>query len=449
MTARFIISSFIMFLVIFPMKSQTVPKEQVEQLKRLGRTNDHIEKVYKGEIIKLLFGKFEYGGSFDGVVFRTQNGKVILARLSPIFGTDIKPYLVLNETVEMTIIGDELLLEEMIYKDDYIKKLEKELKGPIQGLGNIKRLTSSNGTFELGKIDKEYVNDLYGSPMTTVINVNVLDRKKLDKNKGMLILENGDTLVLAIDSKDDEPLNSKKISYLKFEKGGENGRYYKGKSTYKLYHGEINSHDILIYTPFAFNSSLLETLKVKPVEFVSDDSGLVTGIEAKSKKYGLQVYSFNSKDARKISQSFNVKDGDSLNFHFSVLGKNYHLKAIERNENELILTSRFETRTEEDYIQQNEPIEGTVNKIFYAKKNVKSSFRGLLMNDSIYVKVNSSMAISIAKLIKEGKPVKIEGWKRKELDSEINMLGYTIFIPSKITVNGKTFTTKVNLTRSL
>ena len=438
-----------MFLVIFQMKGQTVSKEQVEQLKRLGRTNDHIEKVYKGEVVKLLFGKFEYGGSFDGIIFRTQNGKVILARLSPIFGTDIKPYLVQNETVELTVSGDELLLEEMLYKDEYIKKLEKELKAPIQGLGNITRLISSKGTFELGKIDKEYVNDLYNSPMTTVINVNVVDREKLDNNKGMLILENGDTLILAIDSKNDEPLNSKKISYLKFDKGGENGRYYKGKSTYKLFSGEVNSHDVLIYTPFMFNSSLLETLKVKPVQFVSDDSGLVTGIEAKSKKYGLQVYSFNSKDARKIAQNFNVKDGDSLNFHFSVLGKNYHLKAIEKNEDELILISRFETKGEEDYIQQKEPINGMVNKIFYAKNNVKTSFRGLLMNDSIYVKVNSSMAISIAKLIKEGKPVKIEGWRRKELDSEINLLGYTVFIPSKITLNGKTFSSEVNLTRSL
>jgi hypothetical protein len=428
--------------------AQNISPEQMDQIKRDSRKNNHITQNYKGRIVRLLFGKSQYGGAFDGLIFRKEDGRLIYAKIFPFYGQDVKPFLELNKEISLTVRGDALLLEQIIYKDEYLISLESDLKEPISGMGHIEEVVSSKGHFILKGIESNYFAELFDMPLNTIINEPVISRSAVDKNLGRIVLANGDTLIMAILSSSDEHFNLREISYLKFDKNTEKGRYYKSLNTYKVYSGTKESDLLKVYSPLIVNSSLLEKISIHPLEFTLNKAGLVNGIKGVSKKYGIQMYDFSTKEAKSVMAHFDIKNGDSLKFHFSTLGTNKHLKAIEKGAEQLIL--RYDLKEmQEDYSENLESISGEISTIFYADKKKKSSFRALILNDSSYIKISDLLAISIAKLVKNGKTIKIEGWKRKELDTEINQLGYSIYIPSKITIDGKTFTSKVNLANDL
>lgn len=428
--------------------AQNISPEQLDQIKRDARKNNHITQSYKGRIVRLLFGKSQYGGAFDGLIFRKEDGRLIYAKIFPFYGQDVKPFLELNKEISLTVRGDALLLEQILYKDEYLISLESDLKEPISGIGHIEEVISSKGHFILKEIESNYFAELFDMPLNTIINEPVISRSAVDKNLGRIVLANGDTLIMAIRSNSDEHFNSNEISYLKFDKNTEKGRYYNSPNTYKVYSGIKESDLLKVYSPLIVNSSLLEKISILPLEFTLNKAGLVNGIKGVSKKYGIQMYDFSTKDAQSVMAGFDIKNGDSLKFHFSTLGANNHLKAIEKGTEQLILSYDLK-EMEEDYSENLETVSGEISTIFYADKKKKSSFRALILNDSSYIKISDLLAISIAKLVKNGKEIKIEGWKRKEIDTEINQLGYSIYIPSKITIDGKTFTNKVNLASAL
>ncbi len=422
---------------------QSFSNSRVEQTKRLGRTNTHITKTYKGTIEKMLFSGHEYGGAFDGIVLKQKNKKLMMFRLVPFFGQSIGPHINEGQEVEIIASGDKELLNRMLYKYQYVFDLEKQLKGTIQGIGLLKQVQTSTGTY----VAKQNEGAKFNTESTPILDIGISERSKIADNEGMLVLENDDTLIYQFTGKFENTLNQKTISYLRASKTG-NGVYYNSANIYRMTSGDLK------YSPeiagnntlqnFGFGNNFLRPSTVSSVKLIDGKDGLVNALVGMINSQKLDTFYFNSKSATNISRFISDINSDSFNVYYQEMpGKNI-LRAISDDSSQVLIKPlQVRYGPVEDYYNEKLSYQGRISKINYTK-DLSKRFESLVLDDSVYIKLNQVIMLSLVDLVEEGSQLKIHGWRRKRMASEINNKGYTIIIPEYILINDMKFVNRAS-----
>ncbi|OEK02691.1 hypothetical protein BFP97_14675 [Roseivirga sp. 4D4] len=415
----------------------------------MGRTNDHITKKYKGTIEKMLFSGHKYGGAFDGIVLRLKNNKLMILRLIPFRGESIGPYIQEGQEVEVVASGDKLLLNKVLFKDLAMKDLEQELGKPIRGLGYLKQVQNSTGTY----LAESKGNLSINTQTKPILNVKVNERIRLTDYEGMLVLENDDTLIYQFSGRFENTLNEEFISYLRAQKEG-NGLYYKNPNIYRITSGNIKysakTAGFNALRHFGFGNDLLRKAEISSANLISANNGLVNGLSARVEGQKLDTFYFNSKSAVEIEQLVvKAKKNDVINLYYREMPNRKTLRAISHSTSEVIvepLSIRYGTK--EDYHSNKVNYQGSISKINYNKGKYPNRFESLILDDSVYIKLDPIVMLSILDLVEEGVQIQVQGWKRKKISSEIDKAGYTIVAPEHVIVYNIKFVNRTSLSTS-
>ncbi|MFT6216709.1 MAG: hypothetical protein ACJAS3_003124, partial [Roseivirga sp.] len=158
--------------------AQNISAEQMDQIKRNARKNNHITVNYRGKIIKSLFSHASSGGFLKGLIFQNSNGELIELSIPYHKGTIVKPIIASNKEVNVTVRGDEKLLEEYGFKGADVKEVEKELQKEISGQGYLQLLVQESDTLiiEDTKGSSIIPRLLITQAYETLINIEVSNR---------------------------------------------------------------------------------------------------------------------------------------------------------------------------------------------------------------------------------------------------------------------------------
>ena len=425
------------------LKGQGLGVDHLEQTKRMARRNNHITKTYNGEIVKMLFGKSDYGSAFDGVIFRKPDGKLLHLRLLSFHGESIGPHIREGQKVEVTITGDELLLDVVLHKGLYHQSLEVKLKESISGLGYLESVRTPEGLFKAEKTS----NDI-GSSITInhpVVNAKVMKRIKLRNKGAILSLDNGDSLYFQRHGILEDVFNQDYVSYLRPEKKGR-GFYFKSQNVHRMSTGNsqfapAGNFDINL---LGFGNDFLQQQRVKVLSFSSNRAGLINTMLAENKEREKNSFQFSTKNAKVIDSLVKEAQGASLNIYYQERPFGDFVRAVEYN-GQVFETNRSEMAfvIGQNYFDEIVEFTGKVTDIQF--QNGKR-FRSMILDDSVHITIKEVIELSIADILEEGTEVTVRGWKRREIPSEINEKGYTIILPKKVTVDGRTFTNRAALT---
>ena len=188
---RNVLMSVVLMLACLGAFGQTIDRNKLEQIKKQSRVNLHVQKNVEGKILKLLYDPgVEY---LDGFVLQTNEGKVFKVEVYHFYGTTIYPYLKVGENVTATLRGDADLMNGMLYKSNYDRETERQLKVKYRGTALLKSIKSSHGSIDLPSFDKMKLMEVprFSSIVT---DAQVVEYKKGKKNSITLILDNGDTI---------------------------------------------------------------------------------------------------------------------------------------------------------------------------------------------------------------------------------------------------------------
>lgn len=441
--------TFLILCLTNPLWSQRITPDHVEQSKRISRSNNHIEKTFKGTVVKMLFGTYSLGGAFDGIIFRKTDGSLMQLRTYSFFGANIGPHLKEGQKIEVTVTGDELLMETILYKDLYFKRLEVELKEPITGMAFIASVKTPKGVFSKG--DRKW--PFFNGPGEPVLNVKVKKRIRLKDKEGILYLENGDSLIFFRTGVLADVFELDEVSYLRPKKTG-TGMYYKSLNVHRMssgnpiYSASAESFNKMGIT-LGFGNSFLRSTDIYFQKTVSNNEGLINGLIARTENR-LDTFNFAPKSAKAIMSVVNKASDQSSTVYYQELPYKNLVRAIDASGQTIIgETEEFITKQKEDYLEDKITYKGKVTEVQYFGRKDKNSFRSLILEDSVYIKISTAIALSIAEIIEPGKEISFNGWQRKEIPSEINQKGYTIMIPEKLTIDGITFTNNLGFSTSL
>lgn len=470
-----LISSIVFLLMLSSISNfsfaQSIPAKQAEQARRSGKKSEHITNYYSGKIVRLLYSPGFAGGYLNGIVFRKSNGKLIKLWISGHEGINVKPYLTLNKEVEVKASGDPVLLKELLFKDTFTKKLEKELKGKIAGLGYLKEIITPAGAYKIKETPSSSKNKpLLDSKYETRLGISIKEVIKLKNRRALIVLENGDSLESYSISAAKKSFRNNQVSYLRPYRAIVAGYSYKTNNTFRISAGNlIMAGNTIARVPTLNHQGVFIDQKIaKFSSLLPGQRGLVNQLNATTKD-GIETFKFSSKNARELQSFLSDKKEEALVLYYKPLTPNGHAKSKKDNMLYAICSSKDTLYTDDYYSFINvnnhyssniSSYEGVITKIHYPKKVNKTSiiripqtvatgFRSLLIDDNVYLQIRDVLALSIAELVKEGGRVSFEGWIRKDLPEEINELGYTIMIPSKITIDGKSFSNEVNLKTAL
>lgn len=461
---KLLLLSTILFLAaITPTVAQI--KDATEQSKRLARTQFHIKKTFKGEVVNMVYrGPNSYGGILRAFVFRRSNGKLLYVSIPTYFGSEIGPHLKTKGEIEITVTGDELLLEEVFSKRLALKKVEVRLQEKISGLADIQEIKTSKGTFSISKTRSvKKRRSLFTATDEPILNAKVIKRIRLRDREGILALDNGDSLIFYRTGDLEEIWNQSYVSYLRPEKASTTN-FYQNPNVYSMSSklsdaayiwslGKPNTHSRL----FSNTNPFLKTSKVKFVEFLSDPAGFVNSMTVFNEKNELDTFLFNRTNASRFEEI--LKKNESVKVHFQKFPDHGFIRAISYNDQTIKSGDRGSFQGQkEDYKSEKVTFKGKVTDIQYLLgeryisglgERAITPFRNIILEDSIFIRVTSVVALSIAKQIEEGKEISFDGWQRKELPTQINQKGYTFMMPHKITIDGVTFTNHSMMSNSL
>ena len=103
------------FLVSFVLLSQAVfgqtDVDFMEQVKRNARVNSHIEKNMSGKVVSHLYKGLNQ--ALVGVIFKSDAGDHYHVSIKRPEGVKVFPFLEVNKKVQVTLTGDEKLLDEI------------------------------------------------------------------------------------------------------------------------------------------------------------------------------------------------------------------------------------------------------------------------------------------------------------------------------------------------
>lgn len=457
-----IITAICLFVAL-PAEAQI--KDATEQSKRLARTQFHVTKTFKGEVVKMLYqGTNSYGGVLNGFVFRRSDDKLLLVDVPVNSGHKVGPLLSTNEEMEITVTGDELLLEEIFSKRLALRKIEVQLKEQISGLANIAGVISSKGSFSIENTPEVRRSRFLYASNEPVINAKVLQRIRLENREGILVLENGDSLIFNKSEGLEEFWDQQYISYLR----------PKDKNPYAFYRNpQVFSMDsrraLPLYSivtgrqnkrkPSAHSTSpFLESTEVQYLSFVNDPAGYVNGMTVRNAQDQIDTFLFNRSSAKAFQQLIETAGNQSIQIHFQKFPSMNFMRAMSFKNQTISGKDResFLGRKEE-YLTEKINFTGKVSEIQYLEdqtipwngEKLITPFRNIIVEDSIFIRVTEVVALSMAKQLEAGTEISFDGWRRKESPEEVNEKGYTCVIPHKITINGVTFTNSSMISNTL
>lgn len=454
----------------FSIYAQDIPKRLLDQVRKNGNTENHITAYYTGQIVLYGFKGYWGGNYLNNIAFRKENNEVIKLWIEPDYGQELVEKFGLYTTVQVKVTGHPLLLEEIQYRDGATQEMEKELRTKFKGVGYLQQISKDGQTLELPKKENSLLaKNLFSTNYETILEANVLRTEKGKGRERFLIFENDDTLVVDKSSWNNEYLSKEKVSYLRPKIEPVPGFYYPTTNTFQVASGFLlSTGQTAQRVPILGSRSVfVNHMTVKLGELIPDNSGLVTMLSSKNQEEEI-AFTFSSKDAKPI-QSFMNKHSGEVKMYFKPLTPDGHAKSEKdnvlyaiANETDTLITDAYFTYdfNKDHYLPNQVEVEGTITEIFYPEKvnkfshietpqTVETGFRAMLINDSVYLKIRDFLAISIANYVAEGKKVSFKGWKRKLLENEINAKGYTIMVPSEITIDGKLFRNNIDLTRTL
>ena len=174
-------------------------------------------------------------------------------------------------------------------------------------------------------------------------------------------------------------------------------------------------------------------------------------------------YEFNSANAQVVKSFIGKNANTSCEFFFHKSSPDAHAKSEKKNYL-YVIANQYDTlylenspslfTKQSNFAKTTSHFTGKISDIHYPEEvhkssldsypvTIENSFRSLMLNDSIFVKIRNILALSIADYVREGKEITIEGWERQLSDSEINMNDYTIVLPKRIVIDGKTFENRI------
>jgi len=469
--SKFIISLFLLsFLITSIGLAQDVPTKLAAQVKRNAQTKGHITTYYTGQIERLTYNGFRSDSYLNGIIFRKSDGKLIKLWINGYEGTNIKPYLKLREQVEVKVTGDPILLKKLLYRDSKTKALEKELKDKISGAGFLKEINTASGAYVLNDEKPKERFPVLNTAYETKIGIGVKEIVKLKSRRALIILENGDSLDHYSLGTVKKQMDNNRLSYLRPIRSEKEGYLFKTNNTFRMSAGNLIKQGNTIYRVPIMNQQgvLIDNKAGTFDQLLSDQRGLINQMQFNSDG-GMSIFKFSSKNAQELKSFVERNEAADLTLYYKSLTPDGHAKS--KKENMLYaICSALDTLYTDDYYSfvnvnnhyntEVSTYEGVITKIHYPEKvnktsliktpqTIETGFRSLLVNDKVYLQIRDVLALSLADIISEGKQVSIAGWVRKTMAEEINTLGYTIMIPSKITIDGKTFSNTVDLKTAL
>lgn len=455
-----LLSTLFFLYLATPLCGQSSRYDATEQSKRLARKNNHITKSYKGEVVKILYRSANtYGGVLNGFIFRRPNGKLLQVSVPTYFGSEVAPLLKANEKIEITVTGDELLLEEVFSKRLSMKKIEVQLQEKISGLANIQKIRTTKGLFSITNAKgRNDFRTLFLNKSEPVLNVKVSKRIRLRGKEGILELENGDSLIFNRIDDLEEIWNQNSVSYLRPKRNS--ALSYQNPNVYNM--NPVLSSILYTYirgkelkgTPgsrYNPTHSFLKSVDAKFVELVNDDAGFVNGMAVMNNKSKLDTFWFERTNAKAFHALIKQGKEENIRLYFHELLNMNLVYAVGLNGKTVTGEDKsFHgfVGTKEEYFPEKITFKGKVSEIQYLPENRFNSvgeklitpFQNLILEDSIFIRVNTVVALSIAKQIEKGKEISFDGWQRKEAPTQINQKGYTFMVPHRITIDGVTFT---------
>ncbi len=430
-------------------------RDATEQSKRRGRTQFHIEKEYKGKVVKILFGRQTFGGALNGFVFERPNGTLLHVDVPSYYGKEVGPLLRENEEIEIKVTGDELLLEEIFSKNLYRKKIEVALKRPLSGMANIAEIKSPRGNFSINDIDiNERLKKHFSTTDEAILDAKVVRRIRLRDKEGILVLDNDDSLVFFRSFAPESVWNQNQVSYLRtldesspaFYKSPKVHRMTTGNPVYVKTASRPNTHSRL----FGFGNAFLKPIDVEFVDMITNKSGFISGFRANTKRNKLDTFWFEKTNAKQFQTILKQSRNDKIKVYFQEFPDVDFVRAI-RYKDQVVkgYDKGWRKKDIQPFLPEKISFTGKISEIQYAYPSLKSSFRNIILEDSIYISVSTVVALSIAKQIEKGKEISFDGWVRTEHPDEINIKGYTRILPHKITIDGITFTNHSSKSNSL
>jgi|GEM_PF-5708082 len=453
--------TFLLFalLLSIPVVGQEIPPKMLDYAKRFNDKSKHIEVIYRGKFIKSVYGDRTIESYLIGAIFQKENGDLLSLTFPAKNGVMIKPLMALNETVEIKVSGDQEFLEKAPYKTTSTRKAEKELSKKISGIGSLLEVRTKKEVFliEPNSIEANKTGLRNSQTFETVIAAKVLSSTKIKGREYLLFLENGDSLLAKKSiSNNDDHIESAFVNYVRPVKNYIAGSVVKTKNTLEMAHGMIigSKYGNSIMPSFGQISMFLDQKTGVANELVPNELGLISYLETQSANERI-TYRFSENDAKAIDSFIRNHKNEELSLFYRNRTNNGYFRSEHYNFLYALCTNKDTLRlygfaqAKENYETESEEVSGVVTGIDLERVNKDDVLRGVVLDGKFYIKISTRIASSVSNLIKEGKTIKIEGWKRNGLEGEINKLGYGIFIPSKITVDGTTFKDQVNLTRSL
>lgn len=453
--------TFLLFalLLSIPVVGQEIPSKMLDYAKRFNDKSKHIEVTYRGKFIKSIYGDRTIESYLIGAVFQKENGDLLSLTFPAENGAMMKPLIALKETVEIKVSGDQEFLEKAPYKTTSTRKAEKELSKKISGIGSLLEVRTKKEVFliERKSIEANKRGLRNSQTFETVIAAKVLSSTKIKGREYLLFLENGDSLLAKKSiSNNDDHIESNFVSYVRPVKNYIAGSVVKTKNTLEMAHGMIigTKYGSSIMPSFGQISMFLDHKTGIANELIPNEFGLISYLKTQSDSEKV-TYRFSENDAKAIDSFIQKHKNEELTLFYRNRTNNGYFRSEHYNFLYALCTNKDTLRlygfaqAKENYETESEVVSGVVTGIDLERVNKDDVLRGVVLDDKSYIKISTRIASSISNLIKEGKTIKIEGWKRKGFEGEINKLGYNIFIPSKITVDGTTFKDQVNLTRSL
>lgn len=433
--------------------AQTIGPDQLDQIKRLSRRNNHITKTYDGTVEKLVYSFRDIGGSLTSVIFKRDDGKRMLVKFYRWHGKFIKPYLVEGQKIKLTVKGDPLLLDIIIYKDQYFRELEFSIKAPISGIADLQEITSPLGTFNISQIDGEKAVWGLNPNQETLFNVQINRKERLDKLREMLIMENGDSLIISADTEYAQEIGNK-VSYTKMVRDDNNPIYYKNPNVHYLYGGKETMELLVQYGVWQMNTNLLRNLELSMKELKAGVDGIVDKALFVSSNGEELELKFNSKDASQVKDLF--ESGAKRMVHFQPSMNKNQILAIEDGGELVRFSDNLSNSLAELYgtevvsysgkITRLNPVKGldiyVPEALMAAQKEMDKEATGyssLLIDNKTFLVIPSFTRISLGKDIKTGDDIEISGYLRNELPNEIQLSDYQIIYPKQITLGRKTY----------
>ena len=428
------------FLVSFVLLSQAVfgqtDVDFMEQVKRNARVNSHIEKNMSGKVVSHLYKGLNQ--ALVGVIFKSDAGDHYHVSIKRPEGVKVFPFLEVNKKVQVTLTGDEKLLDEIMYYTSEFITIQNKLDIRLKGIAHLKPIQTNKGSYTLGKWS--YFSD---KPIqeTFLEDVAIVKKKKVKGTHWAYIMENDDTIMVPY--RYDELLKGrKKATYIKMRSMSSNGIYFKSPNTYEVLAGvpfrhdraQRSSREILVAKP----AIIMEKGHFEYLNDLSDSRGMFNAIQVKKGDDTLKLY-FNPKNGERIRRKLQltpVFDG-----YFKTVDKDKRIMyaMIDTEGTTFFNNSTSPLIAKSNYLDNQVEYKGKITKVEFGRPDNGTDLKNFVINDSIYVSVNQIVALNIQKMVELGKDISVKGYLRREIPGEINMNGYSILAANAITLESKTY----------